>query len=75
MILDPITLSVIQASLQQICDEMDLTFTRAAFLVNEILAMLSLLECIVCVFDCSDRHSNVGQERQQVGLFFQPLVH
>ncbi|MEM8842973.1 MAG: hydantoinase B/oxoprolinase family protein [Pseudomonadota bacterium] len=28
---DPITLSVIQAGLQQICDEMDLSFTRAAF--------------------------------------------
>ncbi|MGB7182710.1 MAG: hydantoinase B/oxoprolinase family protein, partial [Burkholderiaceae bacterium] len=28
---DPITLSVIQASLQQVCDEMDLTFSRAAF--------------------------------------------
>lgn len=28
---DPVTLSVIQASLQQICDEMDLTFSRAAF--------------------------------------------
>ena len=31
MKLDPITLSVIQASLQQICDEMDLGFSRAAF--------------------------------------------
>ena len=30
-IIDPITLSVIQASLQQVCDEMDLTFSRAAF--------------------------------------------
>ena len=29
--LDAITLSVIQASLQQVCDEMDLTFSRAAF--------------------------------------------
>lgn len=29
--IDPITLAVIQASLQQICDEMDLTFSRAAF--------------------------------------------
>ncbi|SEB53073.1 N-methylhydantoinase B [Nitratireductor aquibiodomus] len=29
--LDPITLSVIQAALQQVCDEMDLTFSRAAF--------------------------------------------
>ena len=29
--LDPITLSVIQAGLQQVCDEMDLTFSRAAF--------------------------------------------
>lgn len=29
--IDPVTLSVIQASLQQICDEMDLTFSRAAF--------------------------------------------
>ncbi|MFK7752710.1 MAG: hydantoinase B/oxoprolinase family protein [Sedimentitalea sp.] len=29
--LDPITLSVIQARLQQICDEMDLSFSRAAF--------------------------------------------
>ncbi|MFK7875471.1 MAG: hydantoinase B/oxoprolinase family protein [Paracoccaceae bacterium] len=31
MTLDPITLSVIQAGLQQVCDEMDLTFSRAAF--------------------------------------------
>ncbi len=31
MIIDPITLSVIQAGLQQICDEMDLSFSRAAF--------------------------------------------
>ena len=31
MPLDPITLSVIQAGLQQVCDEMDLTFSRAAF--------------------------------------------
>ncbi|MBY8977847.1 hydantoinase B/oxoprolinase family protein [Rhodobacteraceae bacterium NNCM2] len=31
MTLDPITLSVIQAGLQQVCDEMDLSFTRAAF--------------------------------------------
>ena len=31
MTLDAITLSVIQASLQQVCDEMDLTFSRAAF--------------------------------------------
>jgi N-methylhydantoinase B len=29
--LDAITLSVIQAALQQVCDEMDLTFSRAAF--------------------------------------------
>ncbi|MEM0921944.1 MAG: hydantoinase B/oxoprolinase family protein [Pseudomonadota bacterium] len=29
--LDPITLSVIQTGLQQICDEMDLVFSRAAF--------------------------------------------
>ncbi|MCO5160536.1 MAG: hydantoinase B/oxoprolinase family protein [Mesorhizobium sp.] len=29
--LDAITLSVIQAGLQQVCDEMDLTFSRAAF--------------------------------------------
>lgn len=29
--LDPVTLSVIQARLQQICDEMDLAFSRAAF--------------------------------------------
>lgn len=29
--IDAVTLSVIQASLQQICDEMDLTFSRAAF--------------------------------------------
>ncbi|MCR9127182.1 MAG: hydantoinase B/oxoprolinase family protein [Rhodobacteraceae bacterium] len=28
---DPITLSVIQARLQQVCDEMDLSFSRAAF--------------------------------------------
>ncbi|TDK48931.1 hydantoinase B/oxoprolinase family protein [Antarcticimicrobium luteum] len=31
MILDPVTLSVIQAGLQQVCDEMDLSFSRAAF--------------------------------------------
>ena len=31
MDLDPITLSVIQAGLQQVCDEMDLSFSRAAF--------------------------------------------
>ncbi|MEQ9260223.1 MAG: hydantoinase B/oxoprolinase family protein [Roseovarius sp.] len=31
MSIDPITLSVIQAGLQQICDEMDLAFSRAAF--------------------------------------------
>ncbi|MCB1311935.1 MAG: hydantoinase B/oxoprolinase family protein [Sedimentitalea sp.] len=31
MSLDPITLTVIQAGLQQVCDEMDLTFSRAAF--------------------------------------------
>ncbi|MEP5145918.1 MAG: hydantoinase B/oxoprolinase family protein, partial [Nitratireductor sp.] len=29
--LDPITLTVIQAALQQVCDEMDLAFSRAAF--------------------------------------------
>ncbi len=29
--IDPITLSVIQSRLQQICDEMDLAFSRAAF--------------------------------------------
>lgn len=29
--IDAITLSVIQAALQQVCDEMDLTFSRAAF--------------------------------------------
>ena len=29
--LDPLTLTVIQSSLQQVCDEMDLTFSRAAF--------------------------------------------
>ncbi len=29
--IDPITLSVIQAGLQQVCDEMDLSFSRAAF--------------------------------------------
>ncbi|MGV6849533.1 MAG: hydantoinase B/oxoprolinase family protein [Marinibacterium sp.] len=29
--LDALTLSVIQAGLQQVCDEMDLTFSRAAF--------------------------------------------
>ena len=29
--LDPVTLAVIQAGLQQGCDEMDLTFSRAAF--------------------------------------------
>jgi N-methylhydantoinase B len=31
MTIDPVTLSVIQAGLQQVCDEMDLTFSRAAF--------------------------------------------
>ncbi|MDK3073741.1 hydantoinase B/oxoprolinase family protein [Sedimentitalea sp. JM2-8] len=31
MTLDPITLSVIEAGLQQVCDEMDLSFSRAAF--------------------------------------------
>ena len=31
MTIDPITLSVIQAGLQQVCDEMDLAFSRAAF--------------------------------------------
>ena len=31
MTIDPLTLSVIQAGLQQVCDEMDLTFSRAAF--------------------------------------------
>ncbi|MBL4916524.1 hydantoinase B/oxoprolinase family protein [Szabonella alba] len=31
MAIDPITLAVIQAGLQQVCDEMDLTFSRAAF--------------------------------------------
>lgn len=29
--LDPITLTVIQAGLQQVCDEMDMSFSRAAF--------------------------------------------
>ena len=29
--IDPVTLSVIEAGLQQICDEMDLAFSRAAF--------------------------------------------
>ena len=29
--LDPITLTVIQSGLQQVCDEMDTTFSRAAF--------------------------------------------
>ncbi|MEY4983418.1 MAG: hypothetical protein RIR62_1684 [Pseudomonadota bacterium] len=31
MSIDPVTLAVIQAGLQQVCDEMDLTFSRAAF--------------------------------------------
>ncbi len=31
MTLDPITLSVIQAGLAQVCDEMDMSFSRAAF--------------------------------------------
>ena len=31
MSIDPITLSVIQAGLQLVCDEMDLSFSRAAF--------------------------------------------
>ena len=31
MTLDPVTLSVIQGGLQQVCDEMDLAFSRAAF--------------------------------------------
>jgi N-methylhydantoinase B len=30
-LIDPVTLVVIQAGLQQVCDEMDLTFSRAAF--------------------------------------------
>ena len=30
-VIDPITLGVIQAGLQQVCDEMDLTFSRSAF--------------------------------------------
>jgi hypothetical protein len=30
-ILDPLTLAVIQAGLQQVCNEMDLAFSRAAF--------------------------------------------
>jgi N-methylhydantoinase B len=30
-VIDPVTLAVIQAGLQQVCDEMDLTFSRAAF--------------------------------------------
>jgi N-methylhydantoinase B len=29
--IDPITLGVVQAGLQQVCDEMDLAFSRAAF--------------------------------------------
>ena len=29
--IDPVTLAVIQAGLQQVCDEMDLTFSRGAF--------------------------------------------
>ncbi len=31
MTVDPVTLAVIQAGLQQVCDEMDLSFSRAAF--------------------------------------------
>lgn len=31
MAIDPVTLSVIQYGLQQVCDEMDLSFSRAAF--------------------------------------------
>lgn len=31
MTLDPITLTVIQSGLQQVCDEMDVSFSRAAF--------------------------------------------
>ncbi|TPW30616.1 hydantoinase B/oxoprolinase family protein [Pararhizobium mangrovi] len=31
MSIDPVTLSVIQSVLQQVCDEMDLSFSRAAF--------------------------------------------
>ena len=31
MSIDPITLTVIQSGLQQVCDEMDLSFSRAAF--------------------------------------------
>ena len=31
MTIDPITLGVIQSGLQQVCDEMDLSFSRAAF--------------------------------------------
>ena len=29
--LDPLTLAVIQAGLQQVCNEMDIAFTRSAF--------------------------------------------
>ncbi len=29
--IDPVTLAIVQAGLQQVCDEMDLTFSRAAF--------------------------------------------
>ena len=31
MTIDPVTLTVIQSGLQQVCDEMDLSFSRAAF--------------------------------------------
>ena len=31
MAIDPVTLTVVQAGLEQVCDEMDLTFSRAAF--------------------------------------------
>ena len=39
--LDPITLSVIQAGLAQVCDEMDLAFSRAAFCSSVFLGIPS----------------------------------
>ena len=39
--IDPVTLAVIQAGLQQVCDEMDLTFSRAAF--SPVIAEAAIL--------------------------------
>jgi N-methylhydantoinase B len=41
MSLDPITLSVIQAGLQQVCDEMDLSFARPYYRAGKLYCWLS----------------------------------